>query len=86
MPHLRFESREISRRGAALYETLRPLVETEASIGKIISVDIETGDYEIGDYPVQTARVQAKHAGAAIYGARIGYRAVFNVGSPRIGA
>lgn len=53
MPHSRFSSEEIARRGRELYEhTLRDLVETEENIGKIISIDIETGDYEIDADPL----------------------------------
>ena len=77
MSHPRFSSEEITRRGLPtdLYRSIRARVETEENIGKIISLDIETGDD-----PVKTARaLQAKHNGAAIYGARIGYNAVFAV-------
>ncbi len=81
MPHSRYTGDEITRRGVELYQALRVRVETEENIGKIISLDIETGDYEIGDDPVQTGRrLQNKHPDAAIYGARIGYNAVFAVG------
>lgn len=82
MPHLRFASEEIARRGAELYEQrLRATVETEENIGKIISIDIETGDYEIADDALLTGRrLQAKHPDAAIYGRRIGYDAVFAIG------
>jgi hypothetical protein len=82
MPHPRFSSEEIARRGQQLYEqNLRAQVETEKNIGKIISIDIETGDYEIDDDMIVTGRrLQAKHPGAAIYGKRIGYNAVFSIG------
>lgn len=82
MPHPRYPSGEISRIGAELYANrIRAQVETEENIGKLISIDIETGDYEIGDDPIETAnRLFARHPGAAIYGARIGYDAVYAVG------
>lgn len=82
MPHTRFSSEEIARRGQELYEArLRAQVETEENIGKIISIDIETGDYEIDNDPLITGRrLQAKHLDAAIYGKRIGYNAVFALG------
>jgi hypothetical protein len=70
--------------GAAeeLYEQrLRQRIETEANIGKILSIDIETGDYELGEDPVVTAgRLQARHPGAAIWTKRVGYDAVYAVG------
>ena len=82
MPHPRFSGPEIARRGKALYEEhVRALVETEENIGKIVSIDIETGDYEVGDDLISTGdRLFARHPGAAIYGARVGYNAVYAVG------
>lgn len=82
MPHARYRSGEISRIGQALYEQgIRAKVETEENIGKIISIDIETGDYEIGDDVIETGRrLLAKRPEAPLYGARIGYNAVFAVG------
>ena len=51
------------------------------NIGKIISIDIETGDYEIDtDVLAPAQRLLAKKPDAAIYGKRIGYNAVFAVG------
>jgi hypothetical protein len=84
MPHPRFSSEEIEQRGEAIYaESLRSQVETEENIGKIISIDIETGDYEFseaGDLLTGAMRLQAKHPTAAIYGKRIGYNAVLGIG------
>lgn len=82
MPHPRFAGGEISERGEAIYEqSLRDKVETEENIGKIISIDIETGDYEIGsDVLAPAERLLAKRPEAAIYGKRIGYNAVVAVG------
>lgn len=82
MPHPRYSSEEITRRGNELYEQrIRPLVETRENIGKIVSIDIETGDYEVGDDLIATGdRLFARHPGAALYGARIGYNAVFALG------
>ena len=82
MAHLRYSGGEITRRGKELYEKrIRSLVETEENIGKIVSIDIETGDYEIGEDLISTGdRLFARHPGAALYGARIGYNAVYAVG------
>ncbi len=83
MPHSRFQSGEINRRGKEIYDsTLKAKIETEENIGKLISIDIETGDYEIGDDPLVTAdRLFARHPGAALYGARIGYNAMYALGT-----
>lgn len=82
MPHSRFTGEEIASRGEEIYEQhLHAKVETEENIGKIISIDIETGDYEIADDPlISGRRLQAKNSDAAIYGKRIGYNAVFAIG------
>ncbi|HZP80659.1 MAG TPA: hypothetical protein VFB21_03390 [Chthonomonadaceae bacterium] len=82
MPHPRYSSEEITRRGNELYEQrIRSLVETKENIGKIVSIDIETGDYEVGDDLITTGdRLFARHPGAALYGARIGYNAVYALG------
>ena len=82
MPHPRYSRDEITRRGKELYEQrIRGLVETEENIGRIISIDIESGDYEIGEDLISTGdRLFARHPGAALYGARIGYDAVYAVG------
>ena len=73
---------DISRIGHEIYETqLRPKVETEENIGKLISIDINTGDYEIGDRPLSTIqRLQARRPEAEISTERIGYNAVYALG------
>jgi hypothetical protein len=86
MGHPRYSGEEIGRRGQEIYDqTLRPLVETGENIGKIISIDIETGDYEIDDDLIKAGdRLLARHPDAALYGVRIGYDAVYAIGgSPR---
>jgi hypothetical protein len=82
MPHSRYSGEEIQQRGESIYEqSIRVKVETEENIGKIVSIDIETEDYEVDDDPLVTGRrLQAKHRDAAIYGKRIGYKAVFAIG------
>ena len=82
MPHSRYSSEDIARLGEELYANrLREEVETEANIGKIISIDIETGSYAIDDDPIVTGRqLLDVHPDAAIYGKRIGYDAVYAIG------
>lgn len=73
---------EIAQRGKELYETrIRTQVETAENIGKIISIDVETGDYEIADDLVESSlRLQANQPDAAIWAERIGFNAVYAVG------
>jgi hypothetical protein len=82
MGHPRFSVEEIGRLGQELYERqIRPRVETEQNIGRQIVIDIETGDYEIDDDGLAASqRLLAKHPDAALYGARIGYNAVYTLG------
>ena len=82
MPHPRFQGEEISQRGEILYEqSIRAQVETEDNIGKVISIDIETGDYEIDTDVIQASeRLLARHPQAASWTKRIGYNAVYAVG------
>ncbi len=75
-------SQEVARRGKELYErSIRAKVETEENIGKIISINVETGDYEIGDDLVETSlRLKSKQPNAALWGERISFNAVYAVG------
>lgn len=72
----------ISRIGHEIYETrLRPKVETDENIGKLISIDINTGDYEIGDKLIPTVRLlRQRRPDAEVWTERIGYNAVYAVG------
>ena len=82
MPHPRLTGEEIVKRGQSLYEReIRPVVEHPHNIGKQIVIDVETGDYEIDDDGLAASRrLLAKHSNAALYGARIGYNAVYSLG------
>ncbi len=87
MPHPRFPSDEIARRGRALYdEKIRAEVE-EGNFGKIVVIDIETGEYEIGDNTKDDSvlelahRMLAKHPDAALYMMRVGYKGVGRIGA-----
>lgn len=64
-----------------LYERLRPQVETPENIGKLIVMDVESGDYEIDDQGIASSRqLQLRHPDATLYALRIGYRAVEALG------
>src|SRR6478672_2732480 len=81
--HPRFAGDEIARRGKELYEhRLRARVETDENLGKIVSIDIETGDYAIDDDLLKAAhRVLGRHPDAALWMQRIGCDAVYAFGS-----
>ena len=82
MSYTDYSGEEIDRRGNEIYErTLRSKVETEENIGKIIAVDIESGDYAIDDDVMPAnRRVFANHPHAVTWTKRIGYNAVYAVG------
>lgn len=73
---------EIGRRGQEIYESrLRTLLETQENIGKIVSIDVDSGDYEIADDLLAAGRrLQQRRPDAQMYGKRIGYNAVYAVG------
>ena len=70
MAHQRYSREEIGKRGQEIYESqLRARVETPENIGKIISIDVDTGDYEIDDDLIKAGdRLRARQPGAHIYG------------------
>ena len=77
---------EITNRGKEIYEKIiRTLAEKTENIGKIISINVETGEYEIGDDLIITSRrLQAKQPDAPIWAGRIGFNAVYAVGGTLI--
>jgi hypothetical protein len=82
MGHPRFSTEEIGQRGQELYDkSIRAQIETEENLGKLVVIDIETGDYEIdSDGLAAGDRLLAKHPEAALYALRIGYDAVYTFG------
>ena len=56
-------------------------VEIKENIGKIIAIDIETGEYSIDNDVIATSRnLLAKRPNAATWTKKIGYNAVYAVG------
>ncbi len=81
MPQTRLANEEIDKRGHALYERLRDRVETATNRGRQIVIDVESGDYEVGDDGLTISRLLlARRPAAPLFGARIGYNAVYAIG------
>jgi hypothetical protein len=82
MTHARLSGEEIQRRGNEIYQQkLRKQLETDENIGKVLVIDVETGEYEMDtDEIAATHRALEKHPGAALWGIRIGYDAVHALG------
>jgi hypothetical protein len=86
MPYPKLSGEEITKRGKELYEkSICTQIEIAENIGKIISINVETGEYEIGDDLIITSRkLQTKQADAPIWAGRIGFNAVYAVGGTLI--
>jgi hypothetical protein len=68
-------------RAQRLYDRLRSDVETPENVGKLIVMDVESGDYEIDEAGIETShRLQSRHPDATLYALRIGYDAVDALG------
>ena len=78
----RYSKEEMARRGEELYESgIRQRVEAENK-GKIIAIDIETGEFEIGETVIAaTDRLFARCPDAQPWGIRVGHRSVYHFGS-----
>jgi hypothetical protein len=65
-----------------LYENcIRVKVELPDNIGKMVIIDIETGDYEIDKNGLQAAkRLNARHEYTRLFGIRIGYSVAVSFG------
>lgn len=60
---------------------IRQRVETEDNIGKMVIIDIETGDYETDETGLKAARnLSKKHPNARLFGIRIGYNVAASFG------
>lgn len=86
MVYSQLNKEEIARRGEELYQkSIRSEVENPENIGKIIAVDLNTGEYEIDkDLLLACHRLQKKLPLAVTWVARIGYDAVYAVGGTLI--
>ncbi|MBI1903369.1 MAG: hypothetical protein HYS13_19885 [Planctomycetia bacterium] len=85
-PQPRYSKEEHARRGTEMYETrVRPQVEA-GNKGKIVAIDVDTGEYEVAqDTLTASQRLLARLPDAQIWCVRIGYRAVHRYG-PRVAA
>lgn len=73
---------EVGRRAKQLYESsIRKQVEVEENIGKMVIIDMETGDYEIDKTGLQASRnLSKKHPNARLFRIRIGYNVAISFG------
>ena len=73
---------EIVTRGQELYERqLRAKLDNEQNLGKILVIDVESGEYELDSDEIAASRRAAKRfAGHPQYMLRVGYDAVHTFG------
>ena len=78
MPNTTLSKEEIARRGEELYETsIRGCVEAEFD-GKIVAIDVDSGDYEVDETTLSAVdRLANRRPGAEVYVLRIGHDAVY---------
>lgn len=71
----------LGERAMQLYRRIRTTVETPENIGKMIILDVDSGDYEIGDEMIEPShRLQARHPGSILFCIRIGYKTAGSIG------
>ena len=81
MSQLTYGGNEIARRGQESYAKIRGQVESAENIGKIIAIDVHSGDYEIGnDLLMISHQLKSRQPNAEMWAERIGFNAVYTVG------
>ena len=77
----RYSKEEFAQRGDLIYQTqIYPKIE-EGNQGKIVAIDLETGDFEIDASEIAACdRLEAHHPDAQIWIVRIGSRYVRRFG------
>ena len=77
----RYSKEEFARRGQAIYEQrVRPRVE-EGNSGRIVEIDIETGEFEVADDPLAASdQLFVRCPDAQPWLVRIGHQAVHRFG------
>jgi hypothetical protein len=80
----RFTKEEHARLGTEIYEQrIRPQVES-GNQGRIVAIDVETGEFEISDQTLEAAeRLLARCPDAQIWFVRIGHQGVHRFGLGR---
>jgi hypothetical protein len=73
---------ETARRAEEWYNTeLRQQLETEENLGKILAIDVDTGDYFVShDMLMAANELRKRKADADMFFFRIGYPAVHKIG------
>jgi hypothetical protein len=78
----RYSKEELAQRGQELYKTqVRQKVES-GNVGRIVAIDVETGNYEVADNVLPaTKSLFSRNPDAQPWVIRIGHRAVYHFGA-----
>jgi hypothetical protein len=80
-----YNSKDIAARGKAIYEEhLRARFDTDENLGKILSIDVNSGDHEMGEDGDDIEildRLRSRRPDAEIYTLKIGYPAAVALGT-----
>jgi len=73
---------EVAQRGNAMFaQRVRAEVKTPENIGKMVIIDVETGDYEIDVLGLEASHhLHTKRPDAPLYGIRIGFNVAETLG------
>jgi hypothetical protein len=81
MPKLHLPKEEIASRGKAIYQTQIQSQVEPSYLGKIVAIDINTGEFAIGDNSLHASDLLlASLPEAQIWFTRVGHRAVHRLG------
>lgn len=76
----RYSKEEFAQRGDLIYET-QVRTQVEGNHGKIVAIDLESGDFEIDAHEIVACdRLEARHPDAQIWIIRVGSRHVRRFG------
>ena len=77
----RYSQEETAQRGDAIYEErIRPILKPQDR-GRIVAIDIETGDYEIADQVILAGdKLHSRNPNAQTWFVRVGFRHVYRFG------
>jgi hypothetical protein len=82
MSYCNLNDKEIAQRGQAIYDRqIRGKVETEENMGKMIAIDLQSGEYEIDTDPNEACRrLQERQHNIVPWTAQIGINSVHHLG------
>lgn len=82
LPQLRYSKEEFTKRGNEIYEAQVCAQVEDGNHGKIVAIDIETGEFELGrNTMIASDNLLERCPDAQIWCVRIGYKGVHRFGA-----